>query len=161
MNLKLSVKHIVAIVLVVLSVILLFWPSVVGLSAYGMGQMQSVSGVRSEMTENMDLFFKSAEIGGFRMTLLGILAIVINICFFGMIAAAVLAIVMIILNKSNFATIIMIILAILAVVVSVVYALIAKELSGLGDACKIVPGVSMFLLPIFTIAACIFAKKEA
>jgi len=161
MNLKLSVRHIVAMVLIVLSIVCLFWPSVAGVSAMGQSTMYSVSEVRSEMTSNIGEYFDAAELFGFKATLLGIFGILINVCFFGMIAAAVLALVMILLNKSNVAAVLLAILAILAVVVCAVYVVILIDLMEMGGLVKFAPGVAMFLLPIFAIATCILAKKEA
>ncbi len=147
MNLKLSVKNIVAIVLLVLTVVLLFWPAVAGKA--------SVSETRSALSEMIDFFFMAGKYES-TATFCGILAILLNICFFGTIAAAVLAIVLIVLNKGKFAKIaalVTMILAILAVVTIVALSLILAE--------TLSPGVAMFLIPIVSIAACTLVEKAA
>jgi hypothetical protein len=160
MKLNLSVKNIVAIVLLALMIVLLFWPSVAGLSAMGMGEMYSVSQIRSQV--KIGEAFDAASMLGFSATLYGICGILLNICFFGMIVMAVVAIVTLLLGKgkiAKIATILAMVLAILAVILCAVIIIVMKGMTGYGSMISFAPGVAMFLLPIFAIAATVLVEK--
>jgi RNA polymerase subunit RPABC4/transcription elongation factor Spt4 len=154
MKLNLSVKSIVAMVLLALMIVLLFWPSVAGLSAMGEGQMYSVSEIRS-MTDIGTAFNTGA--------IYGIAFLLLNICFFGMIVMAVVAIVTLLLGKgkiAKIATILAMVLAILAVILCAVIIIVMKGMTGYGSMISFAPGVAMFLLPIFSLAASILYKRD-
>ncbi|MBR0507952.1 MAG: hypothetical protein IJJ86_05020 [Clostridia bacterium] len=159
MNFRPSVRSVIAIVLLVLLVVLLFWPSVVGLSAFGVKEMKSVSGIRSSATESIGDAFKYAKNYGFSSTLLGIAGILVNVCFFGMFAAVAAAIVLILLDKPNPAALVAMILAIVAVAASVVYAIASIEMfKHSGKIAGFIPGVAMFLLPICGVGAFVLTR---
>ena len=155
MKLNLNVKSIVAMVLLALMIVLLFWPSVAGLSAMGEGQMYSVSEIRS-MTDIGTAFNTGA--------IYGIAFLLLNICFFGMIVMAVVAIVALLLGKgkiAKIAAILAMVLAILAVIICVVIIIKLKsEFGSLGSMSSFAPGVALCLLPIFAIAATVLVEKE-
>lgn len=155
MKLNLNVKNIVAMVLLGLMIVLLFWPSVAGLSAMGEGQMYSVSEIRS-LTDIGTAFNTGA--------IYGIAFLLLNICFFGMIVMAVVAIVTLLLGKgkiAKIAAILAMVLAILAVIICVVIVIKLKsEFGSLSSMISFAPGVAMFLMPIVAIAATVLVEKE-
>ena len=155
MKLNLNVKNIVAMVLLGLMIVLLFWPSVAGLSAMGEGQMYSVSEIRS-LTDIGTAFNTGA--------IYGIAFLLLNICFFGMIVMAVVAIVTLLLGKgkiAKIAAILAMVLAILAVIICVVIVIKLKsEFGSMSSMINFAPGVAMFLMPIVAIVATVLVEKE-
>ena len=147
----LLIRRIVAILLLACTFIFLFAPDII--SVYGSGA--SFSELRSEETDNIGLYFDYASYSP-KFVVLGIAGILLNVCFFGMIALAVLGIILMLMNKSKAATVWHTVLAFLTVVLIVAYMIIVKEESGI----KMGPGAALFLLPIFSLAASILYQQD-
>lgn len=203
MNLKFSVRNILAIVLTVLAIVSLFWPSMIRytneakeMNAQEREYMETqIEGITPEIMQTQfgfsesdakmmlklykfalatefsfnclrDMVTTTWKMAGSPMagqmekdtTKIIILSIAMNVLFFGMIAAAAVAIVLYLLNRSRIGGIIFAVLAVLGAIAALVYILYANSNSGMA---ALTVGASMFILPIFAIAACILYKKEA
>jgi ribosomal protein L40E len=166
------VRRVIAIILMACTIVFLFWPSFVcGKTEYeGYGYSESHtekttlwefrSSITEEMEQMLDLFGESTE-----GTITAILAIFINVAFFGMLALAGMAIVLMLFNRSKAATVLHTILAILTVVVYAAYLIymmitLKEEYAEYGIKLTIYPGVAGILLPLFSLAASILYKRD-
>lgn len=149
----LLIRRIIAIILLACTFIFLFAPDIIS-SPYGGGA--SFSEMREAETGNIGMYFKYAN-QDFRIFLMGLLGVLLNVCFFGIIALTVLGVVLMLLNKSKAATGWHTFLSFLTVVVFVIYIIFANESYGTA---VLGPGAALFLLPIFSLAASILYKKD-
>lgn len=147
----LLIRRIIAIILLGCSIIFLFAPSM--LTVYGSGA--SFSELRSSETSSIGMYFEYASYSPL-LVVMGIMGILLNVCFFGLILFSVLGIILMLLNKTKAANIWHTVLAFLTVALFVGYMIIVKEESGI----KTGPGAALFLLPIFSLAASILYQQD-
>jgi hypothetical protein len=147
----LLIRRVIAIFVLALSIIFLFTPSIVTSGGYG----ANFSEAREAETENIGRYFDLADYEP-KAAILGVLGILLNVCFFGMIVFAALGVLLMLFNRSNAANVAHTCLAFLTVVIFIVYMILIKEISGMSFS----PGAAMFLLPIFSLAASILYKRD-
>jgi hypothetical protein len=133
-NFKFSARNIAAIVLMALTVVFMFWPSVLG------GVNLSLSDTRSMLSDLLPY------LDGFPK----FLSVVISIGFFTMIGLAALSIVLMVLNRSKGAVIAHVIVTLVVILALVI--IMTKIDMG--------PSVALFLLPICSLAASILYQQD-
>ena len=144
-NNNLIIRRAVAVILMILTIVFLFWPAFVKLRAYGVSAEISLSKFRQFLGELSDY--------GLSVSFMNVIT---NIAFFGMIGLAAISVIAMALGKSKAFTVLHTLLAIL-------YALIALVDVGRGQiGTEEVPlslGASLFLIPIFSLAVSIVYQE--
>ena len=132
MKIKLSVRNIVAIALMALTIVFMFWPSVLGRAS-----LSETRSMLSDLRPFMDGFPK-------------FLSVVLSIGFFAMIILAALSIVVMLINQTKAAVVAHTVVTLIVTVVLIIFMI---KLEG-------TPSAALFLLPIFSIASTVAYQPE-
>ena len=174
---KLLIRRIIAIVLMAYTVAFLFLPFFFGetmsidIMEYSDTSELTFAEFRSGKTEDIGKFLDairtSPESYRTYFTVEFIMAILVNVLFFGLIALAAVSVLLMFFNRSKTATVLHTVLSFVTVLVFVGY-LVFSVLTILEESdtasykvtITVYPGVSIILLPLFSLAASILYKKD-
>ena len=133
-----------------------------------LSELRTMSTASWTITRLGDKYIPNASIDDFSeqeeesFTLIKITTILTNVAFFGMLAAGVGAIVLMVLNKNGAVNFIFLAFAVLGTAAAVFFLIrsnaIAEEYMDKDGSWGL--GVSLFLMPIFALAACILYKRD-
>jgi len=158
-----SIRCIIAIVLMALTIVFLFWPSFFSikakntLSGASAGYSQSFLEYRNDITQML----QNAKQKQGKSPAWGFSVIALNAAFFALIALVAVSIVLMLLNCTKATLILHTILSFVTVVgVAIYWGIGAASVGGNGMSYSFIPGAAMFLLPLCSLAASILYKRE-
>lgn len=133
-----SVRNLIAILLMILSVVCLFWPNIID------------RGSLSELRSSLNEFYELTGDGYYMKSSAKTIRLLVNIAFFALIALASIAIILMLLKKTKKVIAIHTVVSFLTVILMVYYMIEFKE----------GPGISLFLLPGFSLASAIVYEED-
>ena len=160
---SLRIRRVVAILLMALTIVLLFWPSFLSLKAENVrtGLNEEYGQTFWDYQNTLTLALRHAQAKTGKMPVWSWSVYAYTAAFFALIALAAVSVALMLLKQTKLAVVAHTVLSFVTVIAVAVYLILSLAgPSGRVVVYHVIPGPAMFLLPLFSLAASILYKRD-